>query len=205
MKTVDIDLLRRPRVWGSIIVVLVALAGWWFGWMNHESNKLASIHQQQATQQATVASLSLELKTLRDEAKRVRAASPFLKRFGAAIPADPDAPALVVQVYRLAQKDGVTLASITDDTLDPVGTAYSTMPVSLSVSGPHDALLQFLDGLYRLPRLLTIQSFSLTGPGNVLASGAASYSAGITATAYTTYVGGTSGSPAVAPVGVKSS
>ena len=200
MTSPNSELLKRPRVWGSMVVVLVLALGWWFAWMSPEGAKLASVRAEQARQQQTEVSLTSELTMLRADATRVRLASPFLARFGRAIPALPDAPSIVEQVYQLAVQDNVTLQSITDDSVVSAGLGYSTIPVSMSVAGGHDALLAFVAGLYQLPRLLTIQTLDLSGTTSVLSSGNASYTASIGATAYTTYVAPTPGS--VAATGV---
>lgn len=198
MKTPDASLLTRPKVWGPALLVVVVAIAWWFAWMRPESSKLASVRRQETEQRALQASLTAELMTLRAEAKQVHRASPFLDRFAKAIPAAPDSPEIVVQVYDLSVQDNVTLQSITDNTIDPTTSGYSTIPVSLSVSGGHDSLLAFLAGLYHLPRLLTVQSVSLSGKGSILSSGQESYSASIGATAYTTYVPSAAGTATVA-------
>lgn len=182
------SLLRRRSVAVPLAGMLVLLLAWWFAWMSPEGTKLASVRQQQVTEQQTDTRLMLQLAALRADAARVKHDAPFLKSFAAAIPSAPGAPDLVVAVYRLATQDGVELQSITDDTVSSSGLGYSTVPVALSVSGPHDALLSFVSGLYGLPRLLTIQSISLSGTGNLNASSSALYTASISATAYTTYL-----------------
>ncbi|MDA8291338.1 MAG: type 4a pilus biogenesis protein PilO [Actinomycetota bacterium] len=180
------SLVQRPAVLVSVVGVLVLALAWWFAWMAPEGTKLAGIRQQQVTAQQTETRLDLRLVQLRAEAKQVRAAAPFLEHFAQAIPPVPDAPDLVVQVYHLAVANGVSLQSVTDDSVQTTGLGYSTIPVSLSVAGPHDQLLAFVSGLYRLTRLLTIQSVSLSGNGNLNASSFSNYTASISATAYTT-------------------
>ncbi|HVC24409.1 MAG TPA: type 4a pilus biogenesis protein PilO [Acidimicrobiales bacterium] len=182
------SLARRPAVLVSVLGVAVLALAWWFAWMTPEGSKLASIHQQQITEQQTETRLDLRLVQLRAEAKQVQAAAPFLKHFATAIPSTPDAPDLVVQVYRLSVADGVSLQSVTDDSVQPSGLGYSTIPVALAVSGPHDQLLAFISDLYKMSRLLTIQSVSLSGNGNLNASSFTNYTASISATAYTTSV-----------------
>lgn len=181
-------LARRPAVLVSVLGVVVLVIAWWFAWMAPEGTKLAGIRQQQVTAQQTETRLDLRLVQLRAEAKQVKAAAPFLKRFSQAIPATPDAPDLVVAIYRLSVADGVSLQSVTDDSVQPTGLGYSAIPVAMSVQGPHDQLLSFIAGLYKMSRLLTIQTVSLSGNGNLDAPSFASYTASITATAYTTSV-----------------
>lgn len=179
------DLLKKPLVIGSVVGFLVLLIVWWFAWMQPESHKLDGIRQQEQQDQQRVASLRLQLAQLEAEAKVVRASSPFLKYFAAAIPSNPEAPTLVVQLYHLATQMGVKLQSVTDNTVTPAA-GYSTIPLEIAVSGPHDSVFNFVRGLYKLNRLVTVQSLGLSGSGDLNASGSGLYSASISATAYTT-------------------
>lgn len=181
-------LLRRPLVAGSIAGVVVLSLLWWFAWMTPEAHKLAAVRQQQVNEQQSEVRLTLKLAQLSAEAKQVHAAAPFLGAFGQAIPASPDAPDLVVAIYRLAVQDGVSLQSVTDNSVVQSGLGYSTIPVALALSGPHDNVLSFVAGLYQLSRLLTVQSVALSGSGNLNSSGTSTYTATIAATAYTRYV-----------------
>lgn len=181
------DLIRKPLVIASVVGTLVLLIAWWFAWMQPESHKLTSIHAQEQQDQQQVASLRSELATLQAEQKVVKSASPFLNLFAAAIPPAPEQPSLVVQLYHLANRTGVKLQSVTDNSVSPA-TGYSVIPVSISISGGHNGVERFVAGLYKLPRLLTIQSLGLSGTGDLNASGSSPYSATISATAYTTSV-----------------
>ncbi len=179
------ELIRKPLVIGSIAGVLILLIVWWFAWMQPEGHKLDGIRQQQQLDLQKVSSLQLQLAQLEAEAKVVRASSPFLKYFAAAIPSSPEAPTLVVQLYHLATQMGVKLQSVTDNSVSPAA-GYSTIPLAISVSGPHDSVFNFVKGLYSLSRLVTIQTIGLSGTGDLNASGNGLYSASISATAYTT-------------------
>lgn len=185
--------LRRPILWGPLLAV-VLLAAWWFAWMKPEGAKLASARLARATDEATVASLQAKITRLHAVAMREQKAKDFLKAFAGQIPATPEAPQLVVQIYHLASRDHLKLASITDNAVDPAGAGYSTIPVSLTVSGSQAGITAFVGGLYRLPRLVTIQQLDLTGPtkGDVVVGGGGPYQATISATAYTTSVTSTS-------------
>lgn len=198
MNTVHFDALKRPVVFGTIIAVIVLAAAWWFAWMTPEGHKLATLDTQKTTLQSQQSLLQTELTSLEQEAKVVHRELPFLKSFQVSIPATPDAGVLVDQLYALSRSTATVMTSVTDNTIvAPTGpggaastaTGYSDVPVSISLTGSHDGVLAFIQGLYSLPRLVTIQSISFTGPGNLnTASKSAPYGASITATAYTTFV-----------------
>lgn len=198
MRALLVTLARRRLVVVSLAIALVVGLAGWLAVIRPQAGKLVSVDQQQASERLTVAELSAQLAQLQGDAKQVKRSSSFFQRFEQAIPPSPDEPLLVVEVYRLASRERVHLDSITDDSLQSTSKGYSTIPVSMTVSGPHDAVLAFLAGLYGLPRLLTIQSLDLSGQGNLDASSSAPYSGTITATGYTTYVTPRSGA---APTG----
>ena len=179
-------LLRRPLFWGPLAGV-VLLLGWWFAWMVPQASKLTTAHQQQSADQAAIVGLETRLSQLHGVAKKEVQAKQFLGTFAKAVPASPDAPQLVVEIYRLATAHGLHLQSITDNAVDPAA-GYSTIPLSLTVSGGRPGITRFVNGLYRLPRLVTVQQLQLTGPstGDVLTGGGSHYQATISATAYTT-------------------
>ena len=177
-------LIRRRLVAASLLAVIGLGLAWWFVWMTPQAQKLTSVRAQQAQATATRGSLLMQLRELQQDSKEARSAAAYLKRFNAAIPSTPDAPGLVVEVYRLAQRDGVQLSSITDNSLVPAS-GYSSIPVSIEVSGGHDQVISFVSGLYRIDRLLTIQGLSISGAQNINQSSAATTSASVSATAYT--------------------
>lgn len=182
--TIVVELFRRrvtPIVLGCLVVVL---AVWWFAWMAPEGNAVTSDRANEAMLKATRSALVLRLGELQRDARQAKQQRAFLGRFQAAIPSRPDAAGLVVEVYNLAVGDGVKLSSITDDSVLGAG-SYSTIPVSIDVTGSHTSVEHFVSGLYNIPRLLTIQSLVISGSASGTEAASASTSATISATAYT--------------------
>lgn len=192
------SLLHRPKLWAPVLVVLALAALWWFAWMAPEASKLASVRLQHTNDQLTVASLEGRLAHLRTDKAKEDQAKRLLAEFAEAIPASPDSPALVSQIYRLATSDLVDLESITDNTVDPATGGYSTIPVTLTISGSLPGIRSFVDGLYNLRRLITVQQLSVSGgspTSGLLGGGSGSYTATITGTAYTTSVAAAPATP----------
>lgn len=184
--------LKRPLVFGPIVAIIVLALVWWLAWESPENAKLASVQQQQTAIEATQARLTTELALLQAEAKQVHVGLPFLRRYEQAIPPTPEAPQLVTELDALALRTGVTLSSVADNTLTPPAKpgGLTTIPVSMSISGTHAQVLAFIQGLYSLPRLLTLTTVSLSVPsgGNVLnLHESLTYGATISAVAYTSY------------------
>ena len=195
LKNLNFDLLKSKVVLivtGGVVVLLLV---WWFAWMTPEANKLASVQQQVASDQANVSQLNLELTTLKAEKKLVLKELPYLRLVTTAIPPTEDPPGIVDSLNNLANQTGCSLLTVTpSDEPTPTSTAgLSTIPVTLSVSGVHSNIFAFLSGFYSMKRLMTISSVSLgpsnAGNANILANGDGQlYTLSVSADAYTTYV-----------------
>ena len=191
--SINFDLLKSKVVLivtGAVIVLLIV---WWFAWMTPESNKLTAVRQQVTADQGNVTQLNLELVSLKAEKKLVLSELPYLKEVRAAIPQTEDPPGIVDSLNSLANQTGCDLLSVTpSDTPSASGTAgLSTIGVTFSVTGIHSDVFAFLNGFYKMKRLMTINSVSLAAGGtsaNILAAGdGQKYTMSITAAAYTTY------------------
>lgn len=183
-------LVRRRRLLVLVAASVLGALAWWFAWMAPTGSRLVRAQAAEVTSRATVASLQQRLVELQRAARHAGAARAFVGRVGRAIPASADAPQLVSQIYALALASGVKLQAITDDTVVRAGADYSAVPVTLSLSGRQAGIVAFVDGLYHLPRLITIQQLQLSGPGgvDVVAGTRGVETASINATAYTTAV-----------------
>jgi Tfp pilus assembly protein PilO len=191
--SINFDLLKSKVVLivtGAVIVLLIV---WWFAWMTPESNKLTAVRQQVTADQGNVTQLNLELVSLKAEKKLVLSELPYLKKVRAAIPETEDPPGIVDSLNSLANQTGCDLLSVTpSDTPSASATAgLSIIGVTFSVTGTHSDVFAFLNGFYKMKRVMTINSVSLAAGGtsaNILAAGdGQKYTMSITAAAYTTY------------------
>lgn len=167
---VNFDVLKRPRVLISIVAVVVLAIVWYLAWWSPESSKLSSVRAQETTEKATIATDRATLAQLTGEAHYDKQYAGFLKVFQTAVPVQPEQGQLVTDLAALEKADKVTIASIDDSTTVPAstGSTLSTIPVTLSVTGPHIDVLKFLSDLYNLKvagRLLTIQQLNPSPEG----------------------------------------
>lgn len=189
----NIDLLKRPAVYGTIIGAIILLILWWFVWMSPEGNKLSTVKAQETSLQVEIGAMNATIAGLKEQSALVPSELPYLAKFTAAIPDLPESGVLTEQLYNLMNHTHTFIASLSDATVDATTAGYSTIPVSFVVDGSHDQVMSFIENIYNLPRLVTIQSVSLSPGGgtatNLLQkSGAQGFSATITATAYTTFI-----------------
>ena len=190
----NIDLLKRPAIFGTIIGAIVLLLLWWFVWMSPEGNKLSSVNAQESSLQAQISSLNTTIAGLKQQSALVPSELPYLAKFTSAVPDLPESGVLTEQLYNLMNQTHTFISSLSDATVTATTEGYSTIPVSLVVVGSHDSVMSFIQGIYNLPRLVTIQTLTLTPATggtttNLLKmSGAPGFSGSITGTAYTTFI-----------------
>lgn len=191
LNNLDLGRFRSPIVLGVIGGLILLLLIWWFAWMSPEANKLTTVQAQQTQLNQQVEQLQAKITQLQQESAQVQKELPYLVRYTAAAPPTPEQGLIVNQILALSKRTGVDLSSISDNTVSPPAVAggLSTIPVDLVVSGNHSQVLNFLNGFYQLPRLMTISTLALDASGgspNILdVNDGASYSLTMAATAYT--------------------
>lgn len=192
IRSLNLEVLKRPRVLGAVGVVLVLLIAWYFAWWSPESSKLASVQQQQTRQTQQISVLNAHLQEIIREDAIVAKYQNFLAFFGSQVPVQPEQGQLVYMLGRLEKSDNVDISSINASTTaaPTTGSTLSTIPITMSVSGPHNNVVKFLADLYSLPRLITIQSVSPSptaapsGTYNVLGRDKVPFQLSLTGTAY---------------------
>ncbi|MHB8243934.1 MAG: type 4a pilus biogenesis protein PilO [Acidimicrobiales bacterium] len=185
--------MKRPRVLGAVGGALLLIVVFYFAWWSPQGGKLASIEAQKQAQSIQISSLQANLTQLQQDSQFVTRYQSFLTFFGSQVPVQPQQGQLISMLGRLSTSDKVDITQVTANTLVPAvaPSTLSTIPISMTVTGPHDNLLRFLSDMYSLPRLITIQSVAptstSTGAGaNVLAHNSVPFSLTLTGTAYFT-------------------
>ncbi len=192
LRSMNVNALKRPVVLITVAVVVLLAALWWLLWMSPESNKLNTIDAQQQQLTEQLSTLNLQLQQAQQQASKVKQYAGYLSMFAAAVPPIPEAPQLTTELANLANTTNVHLVSLSDDTT-VTGTPLSTIPLTMTIEGPRQDCIAFLDGIYNpnlISRLITISSFApsplngSTGGVDVLKASTAAYTVGLSGTAY---------------------
>ena len=193
LQSLRLESLKRPPILISLLAVIVLLAVWYLGWMSPEAAKLTTINQQEQSLTAHLQTLQLQLQTDKSHSVLVKRDVRDLAIFAAAVPPVAEAGPLTTSLYNLSKWTGVSIQSLIDDTTAPPakGAVIGSIPVSITLKGPHKDCLTFLADIYKLPRLITISAVSpisgatsVQGQSNVLANDNLPYTMSITGTAY---------------------
>jgi Tfp pilus assembly protein PilO len=162
LNNANFDVVKRPKVFGAIIAVIVLAAVFYFAWWSPEGNKLSSINQTKQQEAQQISSLQAQLVTIQREVNFVTKYQSFLTFFGSELPSSPEQGPLYTMLAKLANSDKVSWTLISATTPQPpvAPSTLGTIPLTMQVGGNHANVLKFLSDLYTLPRLVTIQSVS---------------------------------------------
>jgi Tfp pilus assembly protein PilO len=160
---------KRTPKWAPFALVglvgLVALAAGWVLILSPKQNQVASLNKQtQAVQQQIAQDLS-RAATARgtSPAPTIRVADIY--KLQTAMPSTPDAPDLLLELDETAKAAGVQLTSISGPLAATTALgSYSTIPISLVVSGNFYAIT---DLLYRLRDLVYVRDGALEANGRI--------------------------------------
>lgn len=192
LDTLNLDVLKRPRVLIAFGVVLVVLLAWYFAWWSPENSKLTAVKTQETSLANQVSSLNAQLVQYREDAKIVSRYRNFLTNFSQAIPVQPDAPQLTTALSALEKTTNVNIATLDDaTTVAPApGSTLGTIPLTMTVAGSHAAVLEFVTDLYKMKRLITVQAANPSATStanpkyNIFTHDTIPFSVAIDATAY---------------------
>lgn len=141
-------------------VGLLATALWWFMLWSPRNEAIAEANDRRQLAQDQISQLQAQLVRLqqaqRDEPRR-RAELEVLK---AAVPDTPALAELILGVNDLAIRSGVEFATISVSVPSPG--SPSTMSTSINVTGGYFQILDVINRINALPRLIIIDSFALT-------------------------------------------
>ena len=187
--------INRPVVFGAFGVAVAMVLAWWFllwGPRNRSYND-ANAAAQQA--QAQVTQLQAQYNRLLSIKQQIPAFQAELAKLQTAVPDKPQLDQIILNINSAAVESGVQLLSISPT---PPAAASSTgaataptaappaIRVSLSLKGGYDQVLDFINRLDGLPRLLVIDTVGLTsnatGPSGTSATAGAG-TTGVTAPA----------------------
>ncbi len=166
------QLVRRPFFLITVGVVIVALLLWWLVWWSPEGSKLATLKAQETSLQASVSGLQARLASLEHSKAGLPKSCGTLVKISKLIPSSEDEPTLLSQLSLVGLGSGVSIGSVSPaaPTTTPTTTATPGVPagitplaISISASGSFKQDVAFVNDLVTMPRLIVINSISVSG------------------------------------------
>ena len=149
--------------------LLVLVAGFFF-LVKPQSGKVTQLNEELATTQAQIVT-ARSLATQKPE-QTIRIADLF--KVVEAMPDDPDMTGIILQLQQTANESGVKFDSIAPQALD-ASVSYGVQPIDLTFRGNFYSLTDFL---FRLRRLVTVNSGKLDATGRLFSVGRLDFAPG---------------------------
>ena len=158
--------MNRRSIMLLAAAAVVMVAAWYMLMWQPKGHDLAAAQgrAEQATSQ--VDELELRLARLRALSERGPEMAAELDRLRSAVPQQPDIAQFILSTNAAATAAGVDFISVSQQ--EPkVGTSgTSEVTVSIDVSGDYEPVLDFVDRLLEMPRVVVIDSFGVTPQGD---------------------------------------
>ena len=163
---------RRVLI-GTGIAALLVLLVWYVVLWSPRNRAYHKAQNQAETAQSQLSELQAQLGRLQADNRQRPQLEAELARLHSAVPSTPQLAQIFLQIDNAALQSGVTLTSISPS--PPVATAPSTgaptstgtpppsISVSLALNGGYYQILDFIDRLDALPRLIVLSTVTISG------------------------------------------
>ena len=172
---------NRTITVGALAAVLI-VGLWWMFVFSGIRSESSDVSEQIDAARGETRSLDTELKLLEDLEARAPETQAELDRLRQAVPDDAELASFIDAANALGSETGVTWLSVAP-TAPAAGTAAGTIPLAISVEGGYFQVLDYLNRLEDLSRLVVVDSVSLDAAesAEASASGAPTLTATLTA------------------------
>lgn len=157
--------LTQPRTLISLIAgaLVVVILAWFMLVYRPKASQISDVEAQFETAQAEEQSLRATLAQLQSVDEDRPAEEAQVRRLAAGIPPDPELAGFILAIHDLAGRSDLGFASIAPSQPAQVpGQALSTIAVTLQVSGDFVNVVDFLDRLETMDRIVVVDALALT-------------------------------------------
>lgn len=163
--------IRRIAMIGAAVAVAIVLV-WYFALWHPQQAKVASAHKANAAAELQVDQLRARSVGLDALKPKIPADKATLAQLDAAVPRAPQLDTLLDEINGAEAQSGVTLNVLTPSVLPSAATSAGspslpTVGLTISFRGTSSQALSFVTDLEAQPRLMTVDTLSLSGTGTV--------------------------------------
>ncbi len=180
--------LRRTPILIGIVVGVVIVLIWLVAFFLPQGSKLSKLSAQQTQLQQEVTAGNAKVAHLKNTFEHAGQLEAMLSSMEAYVPSTPDIFKSTANYTSTLSAAG-TAAGVTVTSVNPSGAhtpvdssastsstsstgsgksstaSFTTIPITVQVTGTYDDLLSFIKGIYALPRLTVITSITVSGGG----------------------------------------
>jgi Tfp pilus assembly protein PilO len=172
--------MKRRILIGAALALVVIVVGWFEGFSQPESHRIANLQQQEQVALGKVAQLDAQYVALVHSEKELPAERAALGKLSEAVPSGPELDNLVKSLWAASNASGTQLTNISSPQPMYFGAASATtlsgpasIDLTISVNGTPAQVEALVNHLDSESRLFVLDSFSLSNPVASSASGAA--------------------------------
>jgi type IV pilus assembly protein PilO len=150
---------RNLAVGGVVAVLVIAL--WWMFLFSPTRNEISKVHSEVEEAERETLGLQAQLAQVSDKARN-EATKAELTTLHAAVPASPELANFLRQANKIAADSGVTWQSVTPGS-PSAATGGTTVTLGIQVQGGYAQVMDYLQRLQTLPRLVIVDNVNITG------------------------------------------
>ena len=165
--------MKRGMLIGLIVGALAIVLLWYLVLFSPTSKDLDDTKSAVTASEAEQQDLAASLHRLKDLAKNAPQQQATLRRLDAAVPQAPDLAAFIIQANQIATESGIDWLAISPT--PPAASATSTasvITVSIQVQGGFFQVLDYLNRLEDLERLVVVDNVNISSGGSATATAA---------------------------------
>ncbi len=143
-------------------LLLLIVAGYWYGMYEPEREKIASLEEQVQRQGLTLQKYRKVAANYAAFQTQVEALEVDLKKALAQLPDSKEIPELIRRISDLGVRTGLQITLLRPQA-EQVREYYAEVPITVKMVGAFHSVGQFFDELGRLPRIVSVSKVKLSG------------------------------------------
>lgn len=151
---------RMLSLYGGICAVL--LVAWFMLLWSPKSSELSSAKTRRTAAESKAAELETRVARLQASLQRSPELQADLDRVRSAVPTTPDLPQFILDTDDAASRAGVEFLSITPTPPAPGTSGPTEVRLSMTAKGGYQSMLDFLDNLLTMRRLVVVDEVTIT-------------------------------------------
>lgn len=163
----------RAKVLLAGVLVAVAIVGLWFVLLwNPTKDKLEAAQAREAAAEQQGQQLQTRLATLKALERRAPQLEADRAKLLTAIPTEDKVDEFLVQLNDIANQSGVSWMSVSQaqPSAARAGAGPATIGIQMQIQGDYFSILRFVDTIRDADRLMTVETFSLSGEGAAMSA-----------------------------------
>ena len=153
--------MNNRTIAGGALAAVLVLAVWWMFVFSPVRSDTSKVNAEIDSAKADTQSLEAENKQLEDLQARAPELQADLDRLSAAVPTSPELASFIDAANALGVETGVTWVSVSP-TPPAAGGSADTVQLSMELEGGYFQVLDYLNRLESMPRLVVVDQVSLS-------------------------------------------